>query len=105
MAVNTPLAHVSAGMQVQSSDGHVLGTITGVCSHGAETYLEVRPAHSLTAWLRLSHHATCLYLPGRAVTTVSGTRVALSMDAPLARRSKFRPNWFAGPKTANLQFW
>ena len=105
MALNTPLAQVSAGMQVQSADGQVLGTITGMSSHDAETYLEVTPARSLTVWLGLSHHATRMYLPGRAVTAVTGTRVALNMDAPLARGSKLRPNWFTGPKTPNLHFW
>ena len=105
MAVNPPLAHVSAGMQVQSADGNILGAITGVSSHGAETYLEVTPARSWTVWLRLSHPAACMYLPSSAVTAVSGTRVVLSMAAPLARGYNLRPHWFAGPKTANLQFW
>ncbi len=105
MAVNAILADVSAGMQVQSADGKVLGTISGVGVHGAETFLEVTPVRSLAVRLHLSHHAGCMYLPGRAVTAVSGTRAMLSMDAQLARGFTLRPNWFGGPKTANLQFW
>lgn len=104
MAVTATLAHVSAGMQVQSADGKVLGTITGMSSQGVETYLEVTPIHSLTAWLGLSHRAGCMYLPGGAVTAVAGTRVVLSMDALVARDYKLRPNWFTGPATSNLQF-
>jgi hypothetical protein len=105
MEVNMSLANVSPGMQVQSSDGKVLGTITGMDSHGAETYLEVTPARSLAVWLHLIHYAPCMYLPGSAVTAVSRTHVMLGIDASMARGFKLRPNWFAGSKTANLQFW
>ena len=104
MASSTILAQVRPGMQVRSADGTVLGNITGVASHGTETYLEVTPGPWVTIWRPFDHLAR-VYLPGAAVTAVSGARVTLSMDAKMARACKLRPNWFAGPTTTNLKSW
>ena len=105
MVVNAILADVSAGMQAESADGKVLGTIIGVGVHGAETFLEVTPTRSLAVWFRLSSPARCMYVPGHAISGVSGTRALLSMDAQHARGFTLRPSWFVGPRTANLQYW
>ena len=105
LAGHSILAAVAARMQVQAADGTVLGRITGVGIEGDETVVEVTPARSLAVWLRLSHPAVCLYLPGCVVTAVAGRRALLRMDAQLARRCILRPSWFAGPTTANLHAW
>ncbi len=106
MVNNTILPQVSEGMQVQSADGKVLGKVTGVSTHDTETYLEGTPRVSLAVRLGLVHlHASSLYLPGSAVTGVSGNRVLLSMSSKLAKEENLRPNWFVGPKTTNLRSW
>ncbi len=105
MASNTLFTQVREGMQAQSVDGKVLGKVTGVSTHDTETYLEVTPGFSLPVWLHLSHHLACMYLPASAITAVSGNRVTLGMDVKLAKGGNLRPNWFVGPKTANLHYW